>query len=354
VRIVHVANRNDRMPGLRDYALQMKVFNGLVRNGHDVVFFSDRDVARGSTPFGSHKLGVGRANRKLLEACLHFEPDLVTLCQADIVRPETLAEVRIRLPDVRMLQIGIDPLFIADNRRKLLRYAPVVDRTFVTTGGDVLRDLARGRSRAQFMPNPVDPSTDDQRAHENADPPYDVFFAGAVSPWADPDDLRAVAPKLIRERLPDLRCAFHGPGMGAPLWGAAFKRMLGSAKIGLNFSQRPPGSRPGNGGDLYLYSSDRIGQYLGNGLLVVSSAPFGLSELYGPGALVEVDGPDDLVEKLAYFAGHDAERRRIARAGYALAHAEFNERVVARYLVEATMGESYSRTYAWPTQAYGP
>lgn len=354
VRILQVANRHDRQPGLKDYALQMKVCNGFVRNGHDVVFFSDRDVARCSNPLRTRKLGVGAANRRLVEAALDFEPDLVAFCQADVIHPETFAEIRARLPHVRILHYFIEPLFIEDVREKVLRYAPVVDRTFLTTAGDVLARLAAGRSPMQFMPNPVDPSTDDQRCHERSDQAHDVFFAGARPPWIDPEDLRNTAPDLIRERLPKLRCAFHGPGLGEAVWGAAFKRAVGNARIGLNFSQRPPGSRPGNGGELYMYSSDRIGLYLGNGLLVFATAPFSLGELYGPDALVEVDGPDDLIEKLAFYADHDAERRRVARIGYERAHAEFNERLVAQYLVEATLGEKYSHAYAWPTKAYGP
>ena len=227
-----------------------------------------------------------------------------------------------------------------------------MDWTFVTTAGPILERLAGTRSRVAFIPNPVDPSIDTHRCHERSDQPYDVFFASSAHKSLDPQDLRARAHELIHEALPQTRCAFFGNDHGRALFGTDFVNTIGQAKIGLNFSQRSAGARSGPGGELYLYSSDRIGLYLGNGLLVFSTSPFELGKLYGEDAIVEVSGEDDFIEKLDYFVRNDSERQKIARAGFELADREFNERLVSQYMIETALGMPHSHTYRWPLERY--
>jgi len=353
MRILHASHTHLKTLGARNYLLPVRINNGFIRNNHEVYWFSDRDVARYSSLFGSRKTGTRACNRKFLEVCRNFEPELIALCSADIIRPETLAEARRILPNVAILQYYIDPLFITENDRNVRSKAGVVDWTFVTTAGPVLQRIAGSGSRVAFIPNPVDSSIDVHRCHEQNELPFDVFFAGHMSGWSDPEDLRGRAHELIRARLPAVRCAMFGLGLGKPLYGAAFMRALGQAKIGLNFSQRNTSASPGPGGELYLYSSDRISLYQGNGLLVFSTRVFSLGELYGPDTLVEVEGDDDFIEKLRFYLEHDDERRRVAAAGYQLAHREFNERLVSRYMIEATLGQPFSHAYCWPTESYG-
>ncbi|MFQ5508914.1 MAG: glycosyltransferase [Leptospirillia bacterium] len=354
MKIVHIADRNEQRPGLKDYTVQSKLNNGFIRNGHNVWFFSDRDMARAANPFGNRKLGTGAANRKLIELCENFKPDLIALCKAEVIRADTLARIRRMLPDLRVLQYSVDPMFIDDITALMNAKAPVVDHSFVTTAGPVLAKVATEIAPARFFPNPVDPSIDTFKNHERDDLPVDLFFAGSQSPWTDPDDLRNTAPGAIREKMPEVKTGFYGMDGAPKVWGAAFKDALGQAKMGLNFSQRPPGSEAGAGGPLYLYSSDRVGMYMGNGLLTFSGSLFGLSELYGGDAIVEVDSLEALLDRLRYFMAHDTERKKVAAAGYLLAHAEFNERLVARYMVEATFGQGFTHPYRWPTEAYTP
>jgi hypothetical protein len=353
MRILHASSTHLKTLGARNYLLPVRINNGFIRNNHEVFWFSDRDVARYSSMFGSRKMGVKACNRKFLQVCHNFEPDIIAMCSADIIRPETLVEARRLLPNTAVFQYYIDPLFDSSNLRNVRSKSDVVDWTFVTTAGPVLARVAGTRSRAAFVPNPVDVSIDTHRCHERPDLPVDVFFAGHRSPWSDPDDLRLRFPQLLKERLPQARVAAYGLGFGASLYGAAFMRVLGQARVGLNFSQRTPTAKSGPGGELYLYSSDRIGLFMGNGLLVLATREFGLGELYGPDALVEVEGEDDFIDKLRYYLDNDSERRRVARNGYELGHGEFNERLVARYMLETVLRLPLSHDYRWPTESYG-
>lgn len=353
MRILHASHTHLKSLGARNYFLPVRINNGFIRNNHEVFWFSDRDVARYSSWLHSRKTGVGACNRKFIEVCRNFEPEVIALSSADIIHPETLAEARRLLPNVAIFQYYIDPLFDASNFRNVRSKAEVVDRTFVTTAGSVLARVAGSGSRAAFIPNPVDASIDRHRCHERSDQPHDVFFAGSITPWLHPDDLRGRAHDLIRDRLPEARRAFYGLAGTPPRFGAAFMHALGEAKIGLNFSQRNLAAQSGPGGELYLYSSDRIGLYQGNGLLVFSTRAFDLSTLYGEEAIVEVATADEFIDKLRFYLEHDDERRKVARAGYELGHREFNERLVSQYMIEATLGVPFSHPYRWPTESYG-
>jgi glycosyltransferase involved in cell wall biosynthesis len=352
MRILHVSHQQLKYLGARNYFFPVRINNGFIRNNHEVYWFSDRDVARCSNIFGTRNMGVKASNRKLLEVCRNFQPDVIALSSADVIRPETLAEARKLLPNVAIFQYYIDPLFIESNMRNVRSKAEVVDWTFVTTGGPVLSQVAGSRSRVAFIPNPVDPSIDVHRCHEHSDQPHDVFFAGHMPKWLDADDLRGRAHELMRERLPQVRAAIYGHGQNKSLFGAEFMRALGEAKIGLNFSQRVPRAVSGPGGELYLYSSDRVGLYQGNGLLVFSTREFDLAKLYGDDAIVEVEGADDFIDKLRFYVANDAERQRIARNGYEVGHREFNERLVSQYMLESVLEMTYSHQYIWPTNSY--
>lgn len=354
MRILHVSHQHLKYLGARNYFFPVRINNGFIRNNHEVFWYSDRDVARCSNPLGSRKFGVGASNRKLLEVCRNFQPDVIALSSADIIKADTLIEARRLLPNVAIFQYYIDALFIEHNIRNARSKAEVVDRTFATTAGSVLECLAGTRSKVAFIPNPVDCSIDVNHCHERLDQAHDVFFAGNAHKSMDPDDLRMNAYELIRDQLPHARLAFYGHGQQQSLYGTNFSRALGDAKIGLNFSQRDRTARSGPGGTLYLYSSDRIAMYLGNGLLTFTTRDFSLSEIYGSNALVEVDGRDDFIDKLHYYINRDDERQRVARTGYELAHAEFNERLVAQYMLEATLGLPMSHSYRWPLDTYGP
>jgi len=354
MRILHVSHQQMKHLGARNYFLPVRINNGFIRNNHDVYWFSDRDVARHYSLLRTRSMGVGVCNEKFLEVCRNFRPEVIALSSADIIRPETLVAARKLLPHTAIFQYYIDPLFLESNLRNVSSKADVVDHTFVTTAGPVLARVAGGRSRASFIPNPVDGSIDIHRCHERTDQPHDVFFAGhTLSEWQPADDLRRMAAELIRTRLPNVRRAFYGRTPKEYLFGTAFMDALGQAKIGLNFSHRHKYAQPGPGGELYMYSSDRIGLYQGNGLLVFTIRYSSLSELYGSDAVVEVEGADDFIDKLRYYIENESARQLVARTGYELGHREFNERLVSQYMIEATMGLPFSHTYRWPTEAFG-
>jgi len=87
------------------------LFNGAVRNNWRACLFSDRDTARFEAPFYIRPLGRLIANRRLVQTCVRFRPDLLLIGNCDVIRNRTLAELRIRMPGLRMAHINVDALW---------------------------------------------------------------------------------------------------------------------------------------------------------------------------------------------------------------------------------------------------
>ena len=97
-----------------------KLHRGLIQNGHDVLFFSDRDVAAFEAPFGLRDLGKKKANRRLLETAESFAPSLILIGHADLITNATLAKLKARHP-VPLVHLNNDPLFIPSNVDRIRR-----------------------------------------------------------------------------------------------------------------------------------------------------------------------------------------------------------------------------------------
>ncbi|MEJ0045931.1 MAG: hypothetical protein WDN04_07280 [Rhodospirillales bacterium] len=165
MRIIHAGNFGTRAKGAALNSIAPKLSRGLVRAGHAVVDFADREVARAATPFGGRALGTGAANRALARLALDVRPDLLLLGHADTIRPATVADLRRAMPAMRVLQWNVDPIFEAGNMARLREKLPVVDATLVSTAGNALVPLKRAGMLLGFLPNPVDFSVETGMAH---------------------------------------------------------------------------------------------------------------------------------------------------------------------------------------------
>lgn len=345
LRILHIANRAEKHWGNKYYSFPYKINNGLVRNGHCVYWFSDRDVSRSLAIIPSRKLGVGACNRKLLEVCNNFRPDVIVLGHAEVIRNQTLAEIKSLYQPI-VIEYDID-LLHADNLKKVAARNEVIDFYFVGTGGKVLGALADRGARYAFIPNPVDRSIEYIENHRRADLPVEVFFAGQLSHMVDSSDLRTQIAALPQD-LPAVKFGFYNG-----VWGNAYLKLVEQAAMGLSISVGLKDARAGDGSYHYLYSSDRISQYLGNGLLTFVEKRFCLSDLYGPDCVVEVEDYEDLKDKITFFSQRNDLRMQQAAASHRLVHEEFNERLVTQYMLETATGATHSHPYRWPTEVWG-
>ena len=345
-RILHVANFGLRAKGAFQHSVEHKISNGLIRNGHQVINFSDRDAARTGSVFGGNKLGGRSAANKTLRAlCRHMGPEAVFFGQADVISAETIAAIREDLPGVRLLQWNVDPIFETDNIRRLRGKTEVVDATLVSTAGEALAPLRRKGMALGFLPNPVDFSIERGRNHEIEALPFDLYYAcGHPSQplrevlgvdW----DMDAFMRRVL-DRIPHLRLL--APGIaGAPhIAGAAYQAGLEQAALGLNISRRD---------DHRLYSSDRLAHMCGNGQAILIARSVGYDALFSDDEMVFFDSLEGLADSIAALVADPKRRMAIAAAGRARYHALFNEQVVARYMLEVAFERMDPADYAWPT-----
>jgi hypothetical protein len=360
MRILHVGNGNEKHRGLRFYDVGRKLNNGLIRNGHNVLFFSDRDVARSSNVWGSSrsKKGMRTANARLIETAEHFKPEFLLFGHADIITRETVKTIRAMFPSAPAAQFNVDPMFIDSTIRNIHRKLDVVDATFVTTGGPILKKASRPGHRAAYMPNPIDRSIETHRCHERTDLSYDLFYAvRATTTKGDyRGNYRLELPRQLRHAMPEMKCHFHGFDGAPEIFGTNFYSALGQCKMGLNLSHiqttQKGAIRLATTEEKHLYSSDRISQYLGDGLLTFTMAGNALDVLFSEDEIVTFANAEDLQKKLRHFLHNDSERQRIAANGWRKVHHLHNECMVAQYIVEATTGAGFSTDYAWPTQSF--
>jgi hypothetical protein len=343
--VVHAANFGIRPKGAFQNNVERKLTNGLVRNGHQVLNFSDRDAAMAGSLLGPHRAGGGAyANKALRELCINIRPDVLILGQTDIVRPETVADLRGHLPGMRVLQWSVDALFEPGNIERLRRNLAVVDASLISTAGAALEPLSRPGKRLGFLPNPVDFSIESGENHLKAELPFDIFYA-----CGNPTDLREVGGKAwnmddfmraVLAALPKIRPKLAGLMGHRGLGGAAYQQALESAAIGLNISRRS---------DQFLYSSDRLAHLAGNGLAVMIERSTGYDQLFSDDEIVFFSTFDEVVAAIDRLSKDPARRMAIAAAGRARYHELFNERRVAAYVLDVALDRLEPSAYPWPT-----
>ena len=343
VRIVHIGYAPVSLKSLNQHATGIKLCNGFIRNGHQVLALSDRDLAR-SFGFGHRRLGRVRFNKMIRDYCRAHKPELMVLGHADMLDATTITAIREDLPGLRVVQWNVDPLFEPDNIRRIKGKQGVVDLTLVTTAGASMEKLRRTGARVGFMPNPVDHSIERGRVDEMQNPPFDLFYA-----CGNPDRPKRVVcghPWNMEEFMRDVVARQPGlstltPGLfGQPLLtGASYQEALEQAGIGLNISRRA---------DDFLYSSDRLAHLTGNGMLAIIERTTGYSRFFGDDEMGFFSSLDELAELIARYRADPAARMRVAGAGRRRYADLFNERRVAAYILDAAFNGTNETTYPWP------
>jgi hypothetical protein len=101
-----------------------------------------------------------------------------------------------------------------------------------------------------------------------------------------------------------------------------------------------------------LYASDRLAQYLGNGLLVASRRCSGYSQYFGDDEMIFFDGAPDLGEQIERVVADDRRWRLMAERGRAKAISLMSETRVADFIVRMTIGLGPSKDWPFPNHIF--
>ena len=114
-----------------------------------------------------------------------------------------------------------------------------------------------------------------------------------------------------------------------PIWGNEFLNKISNSKMALNLSRGKP---------VKYYSSDRIAQLMGNGLLTFIHKDTMFSDFFNKDEMIFYKDLLDLSYKIKKYSKDDKERRKIAKKGHKKYHKYFNSNVVAKFIIDKSLG----------------
>ena len=108
--------------------------------------------------------------------------------------------------------------------------------------------------------------------------------------------------------------------------------------MGLNLSR---------GDAIKYYSSDRITQIVGNGLVCLIDEKTQYRDFFSDNEMVFYRNVSDLSEKILKISRDDKKRRSIAKNGKEKYMKYFNSDLVAEYIINKTMNINNKKTFLW-------
>ena len=146
------------------------------------------------------------------------------------------------------------------NKKRFLQKYKLMDSNFCTTAPSAIK---LNQKSCYYIPNPVDPTLDNMQVFKNKNFVYDIFFAMShgvhrgVLKKGKIDNREFFIKNLIKKNA-NIKFDIYGMSNKQPIWADEFKRKLNLSKMAINLSQGKP---------MKFYSSDRIAQLIGNGIL---------------------------------------------------------------------------------------
>ena len=346
LRILHITNFNERLDGRLFFNTGRRINNGFIRQGHSVLGFSDRDIQKYYKSFSDIK-GAKTLNDKLKKTCYNYKPDLIVLGHADLITADQIAEIREDYPNTRFGQWFLDPLNkngpdYERNKSRILDKIKVVDATFLTTSPDVLNFL--NNKNSFFIPNPSDKAFETLNNFNNSCN-VDVFFAlshgvhRGVLKSGKTDD-RITFLKNLVNITSDVKFDIYGIDKVQPIWADHYFKTIMNAKMGLNLSR---------GEAIKYYSSDRITQIIGNGLVCLIDEKTQYSNFFNNDEMIFYKNLNDLSEKIIKISRDEKLRKKIGKKGKEKYTKYFNSDLVSRYILEKTFDIPANKKYFWET-----
>ena len=104
-KIIHVSNFGQRQANrLYNISIAKKISNGLIRNGHDVINISDRDVVRLNRGLKNISKGLDYINNLLLETIDNYKPDGMIIGHVNNLNNKTFEIIKKRYKHIKIAQ----------------------------------------------------------------------------------------------------------------------------------------------------------------------------------------------------------------------------------------------------------
>ncbi len=343
LKIMHITNFNERFNGRLHYNTGRRINNGFIRLGHNVLSISDRDILHNNKSLTDLN-GLNNLQKKILNTYDNFKPDLVMLGHADKVSSLTLEKMKNLDKNLKISQWFLDPLSKygpdhANNSKRILDKIEFLDKTFLTTDPN---SLSLKIPNSHFIPNPCDKSFEVLENYKNKCD-FDVFFAMSHGVHRGElkkgkiDNREIFINKLIKKNL-DIRFDVYGMNNVQPIWGEQFIKRISNCYMGINLSRGKP---------IKYYSSDRIAQLIGNGLLTFIDKKTFLSDFFSNDEMVFYNDIDDLSYKINKYKKDIKTGKKIARLGKKKYFKYFNSSTVSNFMICKTFNLKPKKKIIW-------
>ena len=343
LKILHITNFNERHDGRLHYNTGKRINNGFIRLGHNVLQLSDRDILSYYRNFTDPK-GVKKLNQKIINTYNAFKPNLIVIGHADNVQKSTLEYLKNRDKDLRISQWFLDPVSkngpdYANNKKRVLNKSDSIDATFITSDPN---SLSFNIKNSYYIPNPSDPAFETLQNYNN-DCSNDLFFAMSHGVHRGKlkigkNDNRELFLNSLIKKSTNIIHDMYGFNKVQPIWGENFIKTLSDSKMGLNLSRGNP---------FKYYSSDRIAQLMGNGLLTFIDEKVCYSDFFEQNELITYKNVNDLMEKIKKFKKDDKLRKVIAKKGRDKYVKYFNSNLVAEFIINKSLQINNKNKYLW-------
>jgi len=341
LKIMHITNFNYRFDGRLHYNTGRRINNGFVKLTHNVLTVSDRDILHNKKNLRD-LAGLRSLQNSTLKNYYNFKPDIVVLGHADNISTETLQTIK---NDKTIIsQWFLDPVSkygpdYENNKKRILDKSNIIDATFLTTNP---KSLDFKIKNSFYIPNPCDESFEILENYNN-NCENDLFFAmshgvhrGELKKGKR-DDRETFIKKLIKMNK-SLIFDIYGMYNSQPIWADSFLNKVSNSSMGLNLSRGKP---------IKYYSSDRIAQLMGNGLLTFIDEKTCLGDFFSNNEIVLYKNIYDLSEKLNKYKRDKKQRTKIARNGKQKYLKYFNSTLVADYIINKSLNLKKNNIFLW-------
>ena len=325
------------------YNTGRRLNNGFIRLGHNVLSISDRDVIHENKNITDIN-GRKRLQKLIIDNSNNFKPDCIVLGHADSVANETLDLLKSKNKYLKICQWFLDPLgdkgpdYLKNNQR-ILEKSIFMDATFLTSCPSILPKKIKN---THFIPNPSDPSFETLKNYQN-NCENDVFFAMSHGVHRGElkrgkiDKREIFINKLIKMN-PDINFDLYGMNNIQPIWGDNFIKAISKSTMAINLSRGEPTK---------YYSSDRIAQLLGNGLLTFIHEKTYFNDFLSKNEIVFYKDIADLSYKLNKYKKDNKEAKRIAKNGRETYIKKFNSTIVCDFILSKIFDYNSKNKFVW-------
>ncbi len=101
------------------------------------------------------------------------------------------------------------------------------------------------------------------------------------------------------------------------------------------------------GKPIKYYSSDRIVQLIGNGLLTFLDEKTKLKEILSDKGVIYYKNINDLAKKILYFKKNNKKLKKISSVGKKEYFKKFNSNIVGRYIIDKSFNKKSVNKYYW-------